>query len=149
MTLKPGTTFTVPGKPATQGDHKGFYNPKSKKVIITEASKAVGPWRARVALAANLAWAGKELLHDVPVRVKIEFVLPRPTGTPKTRATPPAIKKNADVDKMARGVLDGLTHTILTDDALVIDITARKRIAEIGEAAGAIITVEELPWPTT
>lgn len=147
--MKPGVTFLVPGKPATQGDHKGFYNPKTKRVHITEKSAQVGPWRARVALAANLAWAGKPLLHDVPVRVKIEFVLHRPTGTPKTKTTPPAIKKNADIDKLQRSVLDGITHTIVVDDGLVVDISATKRLAEIGEGEGAIITVEELQWPTT
>jgi crossover junction endodeoxyribonuclease RusA len=140
-------TFTVPGKPATQGDHKGFYNPKTKRVHITEKSTQVGPWRARVALAANLAWGSRDLLHDVPVAVTIEFVLLRPTGTAKSRPTPPAVKKNADIDKLTRGILDGITHTIVADDGAVIALHATKRIAEIGESPGAIITVEEIAWP--
>lgn len=147
--MKPGVTFTVPGKPATQGDHKGFFNAKTQRVIIAEANKSVGPWRARVALASNMAWDGRPLLDGVPVRVKIEFVLPRPGNTPKTRVTPPAVKKNADIDKMTRGVLDGITHTILADDGQVIELWCRKRIAELNEGARAIITVEEMQWPTT
>lgn len=139
--------FRVPGKPAPQGSKRAFVSSKTGAAHVVENSAAVGPWRDRVALAANLAWKGAELLHGVPIGVKIEFILPRPTGTPKTRPTPPAIKKNADIDKLLRAALDALTHTVMTDDCFVIEAHSSKRIAEIGEGAGALIRVEELEWP--
>lgn len=147
--LLPFITFTVPGLPAPQGSKKAFRTPKTGKLIVAENSKFVGPWRDRVALAAHIAWNGRPVLTEVPVRVQIEFVLKRATGTPKSRPTPPAIKNNGDLDKLERAVYDALTGVIISDDKLVIENANRKRIAEIGEPTGAIITVEELPWPTT
>lgn len=149
MTVLPFVTFTVPGLPAPQGSKKPFRIPKTGQIIVTESSKFVGPWRDRVALAAHLAWDGRPLLTEVPVRVEIEFILKRATGTPKTRPTPPAIKNNGDLDKLERAVYDAITGVILQDDKLVISNGNSKRIAEIGEPTGAIITVKELPWPTT
>lgn len=151
--LLPFVTFTVPGLPAPQGSKKAFSIKKggqfTGQTTVVENSKFVGPWRDRVALAAHVAWKGAPILTEVPVFVQIEFVLKRATGTPKTRPTPPAIKNNGDLDKLERAVYDAITGVIIADDKLVIENRNRKRIAEIGEATGAIITVKELPWPTT
>lgn len=144
---KATVTFTVPGLPAPQGSKKAFRAPKSGKILITENSKFVGPWRDRVALAAHMVWNGAPVLTEVPVKVRVEYVLKRATGTPKTRPTPPAIKNNGDIDKLDRAIFDAITGVIIADDKLVIESHSTKRIAEIGEATGAVITIEELPWP--
>ncbi len=69
--------------------------------------------------------------------------MPRPVSTPK-RVTPPAVKK-PDLDKLARAILDALTHTVIADDSQVVELYAHKRLAEIGEAPRARITVHAYP----
>lgn len=132
--------FFVPGSPAPQGSKKAFRNQHTGRIQMTESSKALGPWRERVALASHLAMGGGALL-DVAVVVNLEFVLPRPKSAPR-RSTPPATKRNGDIDKLARSVLDAITGVVVVDDAQVVTLHAAKRIAEIGETAGARIRVE-------
>lgn len=123
----------VPGDAAPQGSKRHVGNGR-----MIESSKAVGPWRERVALAAHahgwtLAPAG------VPVFVDLVFVRPRPVSTPKSR-TPAAVKK-PDLDKLTRAVLDALTGIAYADDSQVIELRARKRLADIGVTPGVHITV--------
>jgi crossover junction endodeoxyribonuclease RusA len=132
-------SFFVPGKAAPQGS-KAFKGIRGGHAILAESSKAVGPWRERVALAAHNAMGGQQLIGGA-VTVRLSFVLPRPVATPKRR-TPPATKK-PDVDKLARAILDAITDTIIADDSQVVDLRASKRLAEIGEAPGVVIRVVE------
>ncbi len=69
----------------------------------------------------------------------IEFVMRRPAVTPK-RSTPPATKR-PDLDKLTRAVLDALSGIVWRDDSLIVDLHPSKRLAEIGEQAGARIRV--------
>lgn len=121
----------VPGDAAPQGSKRHVGGGR-----MVESSKAVGPWRERVALAAHAH--GFEVLAG-PVRVDLEFVRPRPVSTPKRR-TPPAIKK-PDLDKLNRAILDALTGIAFGDDAQVTEQHLTKRLAEIGETPGVWITV--------
>lgn len=133
-----GPTLFVPGDAAPQGSKRHVGRGR-----MVESSKAVGPWRERVALAAHHLAAHQQgwtlAPAGVPVAVDLVFVRPRPVSTPKSR-TPPATKK-PDVDKLARAVLDALTGIAWADDSQVIDLRARKRLAEIGETPGVYITV--------
>lgn len=126
--------FHVPGRPAPQGSkrHVG-------RGILIESSKAVGPWRERVALAAHGVMAGRPLISDAVV-VRLAFVMPRPQSAPK-RSTP-AASKRPDIDKLVRAVLDAITDVVLTDDSLIVDLRATKRLAESGEAPGVNVVVE-------
>ncbi|QFG09456.1 RusA-like Holliday junction resolvase [Mycobacterium phage Yuna] len=151
----------VPGKPAPQGskDFKGFAKPgpgqTRGKAILVESSAAVGPWRERLALAAMQAMleAGLPVLDHppgssadrrYPVRASLTFVMPRPSGTPKSY-TPPAVKR-PDLDKLARAVLDGLTDVCWIDDSQVDDMHCRKVLAEIGQQPGCHIRVASPGW---
>lgn len=87
---------------------------------------------------AHQAMNHQPLITDA-ADVNIEFVLPRPMSTPK-RSTPPAIKK-PDLDKLARAILDALTHTVIADDSQVVNLRASKRLAELDETPGANIRV--------
>ena len=126
-------TFFVPGKPAPQGAKRHVGNG-----ILLESSPHVGPWRERVAIAAHNAMNGRPI-YSGQVEVWLDFILPRPKSTPKTR-TPPAIKR-PDIDKLARAILDAITGTILADDAQVTYLSATKRLAEIDETPGVRIEV--------
>lgn len=127
----------VPGVPAPQGS-KSFKGRRGGKAILIESSKAVGPWRERVALAAHSHARG---LLGGPVSVDLAFVLPRPKSAPK-RTTPPAVKR-PDLDKLARAILDALTGVWFADDSQVIDLRATKQIAEIDGVPGVTITVHD------
>lgn len=137
--------FFVPGKPAAQGSKRHVGGGR-----MIESSKEVGPWRERVALAAHMSMVAAGDVHDEiglltgPVAVDLLFVLPRPKSAPK-RTTPPASKR-PDVDKLARAVLDAVTDVIIRDDAQVVDLRARKRVAELDGSmarAGVYVTVSE------
>lgn len=129
------TTFEhrlfVPGDPAPQGSKRHVGGGR-----MIESSKAVGPWRERVALSAHAA--GVRMLTG-PVCVGLEFVRSRPASTPKSR-TPAAVKK-PDLDKLVRAILDALTGIAYADDSQVTEIYASKRLAEIGETPGVRLTI--------
>jgi crossover junction endodeoxyribonuclease RusA len=130
-------TFSVPGNPAPQGSkrHVG-------RGVLIESSKYVGPWRAKVAMLSRNVMLRQRLAPFAgAVAVRCEFVMPRPQRCPLP--TPPATKR-PDADKLARAILDGLTHTCLVDDSLVVDLHATKRTAEPGEPTGVVITVTEI-----
>lgn len=124
----------VAGRPAAQGSKRHVGGGR-----LIEQSKAVGPWRTVVAWSVAQAWTVGPL--DGPVVIALDFVMPRPTSTPK-RSTPPAIRR-PDVDKCTRAVFDAVTGVAWRDDSQVVHVAASKRIAEIGETPGAWIAIRE------
>lgn len=141
--LVPELCVWVAGDPAPQGSkrHVG-------RGVLIESSKRVKPWRqdVREACLAAIAERGGTgaVLIPGPCKVHVEFVLRRPASAPK-RSTPPAAKR-PDVDKLARAVLDALSSAgVYADDARVIDLHVTKRIAEIGEQTGCLISVTAVP----
>lgn len=142
VVLLPPATFSVfvPGKPAPQGSKRGIPT-KNGKVAMVESSKAVKPWREDIRQALldddNHALAR----FDGPVRVVLEFVMPRPKSMPVSRPTPPHTKR-PDIDKIARAVLDAVSSAgVWVDDSHVIDLHPTKRTAERGEQSGCHITI--------
>jgi crossover junction endodeoxyribonuclease RusA len=124
----------VPGNPAPQGS-KTPRGRMGQRVQLVESSKAVGPWRSTVAYHVAQVYTGAPL--DGPLSVRLEFVMRRPTSTPKRR-TPPAVRK-PDIDKLARAILDALTAVAWRDDSQVTDLRASKRLAELDEQPGVHI----------
>lgn len=137
--------FSVKGIAAPQGSKNAIPIKNRAGTIVgtnlIESSKKVGPWRHRIAAGGEVAmhrYGAKPFKGAV--RVHLRFVLPRPKATPKD--TPPAIKKNGDIDKLARAVLDALTGPVLVDDCLVVELNCRKRIGEPGEEPRVVITIQ-------
>ena len=134
----------VRGNPAAQGSHKYVGHRKGRAVLV-ESSKRLSAWRIAVQDAAL------QHLDPIPagvaVRVEIHFVMPRPKSLPKSRPTPPAVKRIGDLDKLCRAILDGLDGPAYADDSQVTVLVADKRIAEPGEEPGARINVEALEPP--
>lgn len=122
----------VPGRPAAQGSKRHVGGGR-----LVEQSKAVAPWRTTVAWHAAQEFRGAPL--DGPLRVVIDFVMPRPAATPR-KSTPPAVKR-PDVDKMQRAVFDALSGVVWRDDSQVVDVHARKRLARLDEQPGALIRI--------
>lgn len=138
----------VPGRPAPQGSKNArpIYKGRGKdreftgRVAQVESSAAVAPWRTDIRAAA-LDACGDQPAVDGPMLVRLDFVMPRPTSTPKRR-TPAAVKR-PDLDKLIRAVLDaiGSAGCVWTDDSQVIELHATKRIAALSEPPGCRIVI--------
>ncbi|MCA9843224.1 MAG: RusA family crossover junction endodeoxyribonuclease [Dehalococcoidia bacterium] len=132
-------TFFVPGAPAPQGSKRHVGNG-----VMVESSKAVGPWRERVALAAHQAMRAMGWPpHVGAVTVALAFLMPRPKSLPKTRTV--EATKRPDIDKLVRACFDAMTDVCFTDDSQVVGMRASKRYALPDESPGVQITVTEGP----
>lgn len=135
-------SIDVLGVPAPQGSkrHVG-------RGILVESSTKVGPWReAVVAAAANQGVANRQL--DGPLSVDVSFYFPRPKSHYRANgelkpAAPYVHFTTPDLDKVLRSTLDALTQAaVITDDARVQQVQARKLYATSERAPGAIIFVK-------
>jgi Holliday junction resolvase RusA-like endonuclease len=126
----------VPGIPAPQGSKRFLGVKGGRGVMVESASEKVRSWRADV----REAFAG--VLSDPlvgPVRVEVEFRLPRPASVPPRRRPWPTVKP--DVDKLVRSTLDALKSAgVYGDDAQVVRLVAAKVYADEGPP-GAVIGI--------
>lgn len=134
--------FFVAGVPKPQGSKRAFVNPKTNRAIIVEDNKGTKDWRTDVRNAAAEAVPQKDRINEGPVLIVLKFVMKRPVSTPKTKATPPAVKK-PDLDKLERAILDAITGIAFSDDSQVTFLTGSKRLAEIDEVPGCWITISD------
>lgn len=116
-------TFTAYGVPVPQGSTRAFII--QGRAVTTSANKALKPWRDTVASAARFAMqeAQAEILTG-PVLVSATFTLTRPVARPKRDRYP---DKRPDLDKLLRGLLDGITGPVVKDDAQVCAVNVEKR----------------------
>jgi Holliday junction resolvase RusA-like endonuclease len=146
-------TIRVVGTPAPQGSKKGFYNKATGRVIVTEDSKRVRPWRDAVVSAALEAreQAGGLTLGGA-LDVRLTFLLNRPKGHYGTGRNALVVRGSAptyptvkpDIDKLTRSTLDALVDALVfRDDNQVVSLLAFKLYAA-GQPAGAEITVREM-----
>jgi Holliday junction resolvase RusA-like endonuclease len=126
------------GDPAPQGS-KRVFNGR----VVEAAGQKLKIWRKAIAAACqNLVTEEHSLLLG-PVRVEVEFYLPRPVSvTVKKRALPIV---PPDVDKLLRGLLDGIgqSEVIWGDDSQVVQVEAIKLYADDTEP-GATVTIYAL-----
>ena len=121
--------FFVEGTPIPQGSMKHIGNGR----MIHSRATELATWRALIALAAKQAGCTP---IDSPIIISMRFQLKRPKTVKRDHPTVPP-----DLDKLVRGVLDGLTNTAYSDDSQVIDIKAEKVYFE---APGADIKIFSL-----
>lgn len=119
----PEIAFFVPGDPAPQGSKS-----RTAQGVMYESSRRLKPWREAVAYSAMAA------------RHRVKF------RTPVCVALGFRLRIDADVDKLARGALDGLTMGgVFDDDKLVVRLEAEKlvvhapQIATLGERGCSIV----------
>lgn len=105
----PVLSFTAHGVPKPQGSKNAFQNPKTGRIVVTESSKHLRPWRTQVTNAIRDAIArtdppamGWPLLG--PLALDLLFTMPKPVSAPKTRRTWPITYP--DLDKLARAIFD-------------------------------------------
>lgn len=145
------TTVVVSGIPAAQGS-KRLVRLKNGRTVMLENSKRVKPWRDRVASAAR-AVILRPLEGDVQVTATVLF--PRPKAHfRKDRGLRPNLPPRpgrADVDKLARAILDALTGVAYADDRQVAALAIQRCWsdsipAKPGDGEGtAIICIEPVP----
>lgn len=136
----------VSGIPAPQGSKRHVGHG-----IMVESSKAVGPWRE--AIRSEAQREDGRFGRGVPVRVAINFYMPRPQGHYGTGRNAQKVKPSApgrpaslpDIDKLVRAVLDGIVMGgLLADDSQVASLHADKFYADETFVPGCVITVIQL-----
>jgi len=112
---------------------------------MIESCKRLKSWR--VLIKKEIKKANKEMITG-PCEVHICFRLSRPkyhylaSGELKKDAPKYVITKNrGDLDKLVRACFDSLTMTAISDDAIIVQLNAKKRFCEKNEEPGAQILV--------
>lgn len=126
------------GDPAPQGS-KRVFNGR----VVEAAGNKLKVWRKAIAAACqNLVTEEHSLLLG-PVRVEVEFYLPRPASVTQKKRPLPIVPP--DLDKLLRGLLDGIgqSEVIWGDDSQVVQIEAIKLYADDTEP-GATVTIYAL-----
>jgi crossover junction endodeoxyribonuclease RusA len=111
-------SFSAEGTPVPQGSMKHIGNGR----MIHSRAIELATWRALVALAAKQAGC-KPI--DSPIIISMRFRLKRPKTVKRDHPTVPP-----DLDKLVRGVNDGLTGVAFTDDSQIVQLTASKIYSE-------------------
>ncbi len=124
----------IAGDPKT----KGSWIPVQTKagVKFRPATKGASKWYkdARAAVAAQ--WR-HPVVKDAPVRCRFTFLLPRPKTVIRVW---PTGRRDGDIDKLVRALLDAMTGVVYGDDSQVVDSSEVKHYTD-GEA-GAWIRVD-------
>lgn len=121
-------SFTVFGKPQPQGSTRAFMPKGGRFPIVTTDNKNLKPWRQDVASQSMLAMAGAQPIAEA-VRVECRFFFLRPKSAKKAvhKITKP------DLDKLERGIFDGMTGIVFLDDAQIVSSHATKMFCDSSE----------------
>jgi Holliday junction resolvase RusA-like endonuclease len=141
--------FRIAGLPRT----KGSLTPGMTKTgrMFVHRSRASVTWERQVKdvikrqlteLPENAEFASL-LLHAGPVKLEFQFYLPRFKTTERTE---PIGRRDGDLDKLERNVVDAMTGVIYVDDAQVTHKHSWKGYSDglLGHWIGVIVKVELL-----
>jgi crossover junction endodeoxyribonuclease RusA len=115
--------------------------------VVEAAGNKLKIWRKAIAVACHQLLSEEHSLLLGPVRVEVDFFLPRPPSVKMSKRALPIVPP--DLDKLARGCLDGIGQglngkvgdgIIYGDDSQVVELMARKFYAD-DRAPGADIRV--------
>jgi Holliday junction resolvase RusA-like endonuclease len=123
----------VPGEPRPQGSKKAFS--RGSHIVLVEANKQLPAWREQMRKAFEMKMLELDNPFVTAVSVSLTFWLTRPKTVKREYAT-----GTYDLDKLTRAVLDSLQDKVLTNDNLVVDLTARKNYADNHES-GVLVTI--------
>ena len=130
---QPPLVITAYGRPITQGSKVS--NGARRGVRDANAS-TLKPWRSTMheAVLESMRFGRKRV--EAPVRVELLFCFDRPASHKGTGRNAGILKDSAprwpvsrgsgDIDKLARGLLDGLTGPVLKDDSQVCVLAVQK-----------------------
>ncbi len=121
------------GDPAPQGS-KRVFNGR----VVEAAGQKLKVWRKAIAAACQNLLTEEHSLVLGPVRVEVDFYLPRPASVSIKKRAMPIVPP--DLDKLARGLLDGIgqSEVIWGDDSQVVELDARKHYADDREPGASV-----------
>ena len=137
-------SFQIVGNPAPQGSKRHVGGNR-----MVESSKFLPAWRADVAAAAQAQRAKLDSPLAGPLELVVTFRFPMPKSRKKAERDRGIGWKVAapDLDKLLRGLGDGLESGGLIDsDALIVSVTASK-VEVVGDWSGAVVAIRELVAP--
>ena len=110
--------------------------------LIEASGQALKVWRRQIADACEPYLT--QNIHLGPVRLEVDFYLPRPRTVSRRDREKPIVPP--DLDKLLRAVGDavGQSGLIWGDDSQIVEISARKHYAD-ERAPGAVIVISSLP----
>lgn len=124
--------FFIQGEPAPKGSLVAV----QRGVYLESNRQKLNPWLQAIKTRARQLEALAPI--DGAIEVEIVFYLTRPATV--TRLLP---NVKPDLDKLIRGVFDGLKGFI-SDDARIVRVTATKVYADRGNRPGAALRIEKL-----
>ena len=142
-------TVTIPGVPRPMGSKQAFVR-GGRAIVVDTNRDTLATWKRDC-----VAWCAKakEGTLTGAVLVNLEFRLPRPkhhygTGRNATQlraAAPQFPTRTPDIDKLARVLLDALTHAgVIGDDAQVVHLDVWKYYVAHANPAGVYMAVYPL-----
>lgn len=140
--------FDVLGTATPQGSKKAYVR-GGRAILVEERKAGIDLWRGSVVRAACQALQGRQGFTG-PVAVDVEFRFTRPKGHWRTGRNAHLLRDGADpypptkdIDKLQRSTFDAITTArVWRDDALVVDVHARKVWADHGRP-GATIAIRD------
>lgn len=111
--------FTIPGN--WTPERKRSY--RRGKFTTRVDTPEVTQYKARAALCASQAMDGI-LPFEEPMSAEIVWYTPKPGSYRKHENLP---WKRPDLDNLAKALMDGIDGICMTDDAVFVDLTLRKR----------------------
>ena len=131
-------TISVYGRPAPQGSKRYVGGNRAQGGRFIEASKYLPAWRKEITTAALAIMQDEdwETVAD-PVHLEVTFYIERPATISREKRPWPI--KPPDLDKLVRGVCDGLTDAgVWEDDDQVVHVIAWKCYADTREPGASI-----------
>lgn len=140
-------SFVVYGKAAPAGSKTVAFNSRGDH-WVRDASKGSYAWKKQVAQVAGAHMAGRSLLEG-PLRLSLQFVLPRPrrhfgTGRNAQRVSAAAPARpcvRPDLTKLVRAFEDACSGIVWRDDVQIVEQEVSK---VYGEPARVLCEVERL-----
>jgi len=134
----PGSvSFWVGGVPQPKGSTRSFRIPKSNRIITTSDNPNLLPWEATVRSTAEAVWT--EPPSKGAFRVDVAFFFVRPQSVSPKRRPHHIVKP--DLDKLWRGVLDGMEGVVYLNDS---QVTKGEPSKDYGPRPGARITIRRI-----
>lgn len=141
---KRSISIVIRGPPKPKGYHR--FNRKSKHTYAKDGKLK----RAfKGALQKVLAGRTLPIFEDGPLKVVTTSYLPRPKshyrggiiGNELRPSALPIWRARADVDNLAKFVLDGMNQIVFSDDRLITSLTAEKEYDEEHKGGKTCITI--------
>lgn len=137
-------SFFVPCVPVAQPRQRHRIIASGSRSFVhnyTPAKHPVQDFKATCKIAANSTHAKAPL--ECPVCLTLQFILPRPSSTPKRIVDRVPHTKKPDIENLCKSVMDALTGVLFADDKQVFSLNAEKWIASISDSPGVFVTVKE------